>query len=781
MAEPSNHSAGARSTSDAASDAPSPVTSKAAKANAPAKVAAQAVPLPVPDGWTGDAMEAPVVIAGAPTVDELVATLRSYLPESDHQLVRRAYAFAARCHAGQVRKSGEPYFAHPVAVAFLLTRLRLDGASISAGLLHDVAEDTTVSIDEIAQRFNGEIAAIVDGVTKLDKIKFASREQKQAENFRKMLVAMSRDIRVLLIKLADRMHNMSTLLSMRPDQQRRIAQETLEIYAPLANRLGIGWMKAQLEDLCFRHLHQEEYRKLAALVGQRVAERQAYVDEVVGELRKILGTEGLSGADVSGRPKHLYGIWRKMTAQNVTYDQIYDAQGFRVLVEDLKECYAALGAVHTAWKPIPGRFKDYIALPKANRYQSLHTSVIGPYAERIEVQIRTREMHRVAEEGVAAHWRYKERGESIAVRDEERFAWLKQLLEWHVGVKDSDEFLDSMKVDLFADEVYTFTPKGDVKVLPRGATPVDFAYAIHTKVGERCVGAKVDGAMVPLRHQLRNGNIIDILTRQDAHPSSDWLEFVVTARARTKIRTYIHAEQRQRALEVGTDLLEKAFRRVRFSLSRVQSHEKFPRLLQHFGVSSFDDLAVLVGYGKVEAADAATWILPEEKLAEPVVETPQVKRPRKADKKKSGAAITVSGYDDVLVRFGKCCAPVPGDPIVGVVTRGRGITIHARGCPQALAADSLRRLDCEWNRETGAAATVMVRVYSENEAGLLAAMSARFTEAGIDIQSAHCRVVEGRKAVNDFEVTVSSIDQLQGVIASLSRLKGVTRVERVRG
>ena len=730
--------------------------------------------------WTGDPLEAPIVIDGVPTIDELLATLRSYLPHSDHLMVRRAYAFAARCHATQLRKSGEPYFAHPVTVAFLLTRLRLDGASICAGLLHDVAEDTTVSVADIEKRFSPEIAAIVDGVTKLDKIKFASREHKQAENFRKMLVAMAKDIRVLMIKLADRLHNMQTLGSMKADSQRRIATETLEIYAPLANRLGIGWMKAQLEDLCFRHLYADEYRRLVHDVGLRQPERQAYVVAVVEDLKRILAAEGLQNATVYGRPKHLFGIWRKMTAQNVEYDGIYDAQGFRVLVDDLRECYAALGAVHTAWKPIPGRFKDYIALPKANRYQSLHTSVIGPRSERIEVQIRTHDMHRVAEEGVAAHWRYKERGESIAVRDEARFAWLKELLEWHAGVKDSDEFLDSMKVDLFTDEVYTFTPKGDVKALPRGATPIDFAYSIHTKVGERCVGAKVDGVMVPLKHVLRNGNIVDILTRSDAHPSPDWLEFAVTARARTKIRSYIHAEQRKRALEVGTDLLEKAFRRVRHSVARAQGHERFPLLLRHFGVSSYDDLAVLVGYGKLDAQNVAEWLLPDAKPPEPEPEK-ELKRPRKAAAKKSGAAISVSGYDDVLVRFGKCCAPVPGDPVVGVVTRGRGVTVHTRGCAQALAADPLRRLECEWNGLAGAATNVVVRVFTDNQPGLLAAMSARFTEAGIDIQSANCRVFDGRRAINDFEVRVTGLTQLSAVIAALSNLRGVTRVERVRG
>ncbi len=740
-----------------------------------------AAPLRPLSGAAGDPAEAPIVIPGVPSVEELLAAMSSYLPEGDKEMVRRAYYFAARSHQGQFRKSGEAYFAHPVDVAFLLTRLRLDSASICAGLLHDVVEDTTVSVEEIQRRFSAEIAHIVDGVTKLDQIKFSSQEHKQAENFRKMLVAMAKDIRVLLIKLADRLHNMTTLQHMKPDSQRRIATETQEIYAPLANRLGIGWMKAQLEDLCFRHLNPVEYKQLTDLVGQRQSERQAYVTGTVEEIREFLEHDGLTHAVVYGRPKHLYGIWRKMEQSKLPYDQIYDAQGFRIVVDDVRECYAALGAVHTQWKPIPGRFKDYIALPKPNRYQSLHTAVIGPQAERIEVQIRTYEMHRLAEEGVAAHWRYKERGESISVRDEERFGWLKQLLEYQSGVKDSDEFLDSMKIDLFNDEVYAFTPKGDVKVLPRGATPVDFAYAIHSKVGQRTVGAKVDGVMVPLRHHLRNGNIVEILTKPDAHPSIDWLEFVVTGRAKTKIRSYIHGEQRVHAQDLGLDLLEKAFRRVKMSLTRAQNHERIPKTLAHFGVSTFDDVAVAVGYGKVSAASVAEYVVAadpvEAREAEPEPEVRRARRPGKA----GAATILVNGIDDVVVRFAKCCSPVPGDPVIGVVTRGRGITVHEKKCRFVLDADPMRRIDCDWNTQAGNGATVTVRVYSADETGLLSAMSQRFTEAGISIQSAHCRTVDGRRAINDFEVIVQSVSQLNDVIERLKRTQGVTRVERVRG
>ncbi len=729
--------------------------------------------------WTGDPLYAPIVVPGVPSADELIATIRSYLPEANYEIIRRAYAFAARSHHGQMRKSGEPYFAHPVDVAFLITRLRLDSASICAGLLHDVVEDTTVSVAEIEQRFTPAIAAIVDGVTKLEKLKYSSREKQQAENYRKMLVAMSKDIRVLLIKLADRLHNMTTLQHMKPESQKRIAQETIEVYAPLANRLGIGWMKAQLEDLCFRHLLPEEYHRLADQVGQRQVERQAYVTEVVEELKTMLAGEGMETAYVYGRPKHLYGIWRKMEDGKLPYEQIYDAQGFRVIVNDVKECYAALGAVHTRFTPVPGRFKDYIALVKDNRYQSLHTTVVATKAERIEVQIRTHEMHRVAEEGVAAHWRYKERGESISVRDEQRFALLKSLTDWIVGVKDTDEMLDAMKIDQFSDQVYAFTPQGDVKRLPRGATPVDFAYTVHSKVGDHIVGAKIDGVMVSLKHHIRNGDMVEVLTRPDAHPSPDWLEFVITPRAKAKIRSHIHAEQRERALHVGTDLLEKALRKIKFSLQRAAQHEKFAKVLQHFKAASAEDLAVAVGYGKTAASDVAAFLVPEPTTEEqPIFDLPP--EPKRGRKKTNSAAITVDGIDDVMIRFGRCCSPVPGDPIIGVVTRGRGVTVHTRGCHFVLDADPMRRLDCEWNNAAGTGSTVKLRIYTENATGLLAAMSARFMEAGINIQSAHCDVIEGRRAVNDFEVLVHNLQQLNDVIAKLSKLRGVTRVERVR-
>lgn len=719
-------------------------------------------------------------------VETLLQALDAYLPDVDEDVVRRAYALAARSHRKQKRKSGLPYIIHPIAVAQNIMRLRLDEASVAAALLHDVVEDTEITIDQVKDWFGDEIAHIVEGVTKLDRIQFSSRQAKQAENFRKMLVAMSQDIRVLLIKLADRLHNMSTLDHMPPHKRQRIAQETVDIYAPLANRLGIHWMKSQLEDLCFHALHPDAYAALRDDVGQRQAERLAYVDRVRAELFAFMEEAGLPGAKVTGRPKHLFGIWQKMQRRGLSYDEVYDAQGFRVLVEDVESCYRALGAVHTHFTPIPGRFKDYIALSKANNYQSLHTTVIGPENRHIEVQIRTHEMHRVAEMGVAAHWRYKEGGRSISVRDEERFAWLKQLLEWNSGVSDDEEFLDTMKIDLFNDEVYTFTPAGEVRVFPRGATPIDFAYSVHSKVGEHTVGAKANGVMVPLNHELRNGDIVEILTRNDARPNQNWLDWAKSARAKHKIRNFIRGEQREQARETGLDLLEKAFRRVKMGMGKVRGHAGLPAVLERHRARDFDALCVHVGYGKVDAKDVVLALAPDAREALDAPEQQPVapkKRPRRVKKKKAGKAATVrvAGMDDVLVRFAKCCSPVPGDDIVGFVTRGRGITVHRRDCARALDTDPLRRIDCDWNTGDGEGATVTVRVHSGNAAGMLARMSERFHEAGINILQAHCRVVNARRAVNEFEVVVTDVSQLAGVMAQLERLDFVQRVERVGG
>lgn len=718
---------------------------------------------------------------GVPTAHDLVVAVREYLPEADGELIGRAYDYAARCHFGQYRKSGKPYFNHPVHVAKLLIELRLDEASICAGLLHDVVEDCGVTCAECAERFGEDIAHIVDGVTKLDKIPFTRREQKQAENFRKMLVAMSKDIRVLLIKLADRLHNMSTLQHMKPRKQRIKALETFEIYAPLANRLGIHWMKSQLEDLCFQYLYPDDHDDLKVKVGRREAERQAYTAKVVRLLKTEMARADMVGVRVYGRPKHLFGIYRKMMGQKLPFEQVYDAMGFRVVVQSIEQCYSALGVVHSKFMPIPGRFKDYIALPKANNYRSLHTTVIGPDNEHVEVQIRTMEMHQIAENGVAAHWRYKEKNQQMRTRDEERFTWLKQLMELNEQVSDSEEFLDNMRIDLFADEVYAFTPAGDVKVFARGSTPIDFAYGIHTKVGDRAMGAKINGQIVTLDTKLRNGDVVEIMTRADARPNSDWLEFVQTARAKTKIRNYVRSEQRTKAKGIGSDLLEKAFRRARHSMTRVGKHDGLGAMLSHFRVQTMDELSIQVGYGRLDAQKIVEELLPAAVEQVELEPEDMVQTTKRARKPVGQASIVVDGIDDVLVYMGKCCSPVPGDEIVGFVTRGRGITVHRRTCARSLDMDPMRRIDCSWDLSRGSAASVMVRVHTGNSPGMLAEMSLQFREAGVNILAANCRSIGKQRAINEFEVEVNDTDQLSAVLRRLGRLEFVHRVERVAG
>src|SRR5271165_4502651 len=534
------------------------------------------------------------------SLNELVDRVRSYQPGADVDLIARAYAYGERAHEGQIRKSGDPYFCHPASVAGVITSLKLDTASVCAGLLHDVVEDTLATITDIERDFGGEVAFLVDGVTKLSKINFASKEDRQAENFRKMLVAMARDIRVLLVKLCDRLDNMRTLEHMKPEAQDRIARETMEIYAPLANRLGIARFKSELEDLSFRYLEPAAYADLEKHITSSEAERDKYIAEVCKVLSSKLAEQGFA-ADVAGRAKHLYSIHRKMQAQQCDFDQVYDVIAFRVLVESVADCYASLGVVHSQWTPVPGRFKDYVALPKPNMYQSLHTTVIGPGRERIEVQIRTHEMHRVAERGIAAHWKYKERGGFLAEQDAARFSWLRQLLEWQKELKDPAEFLEGVKIDLFQDEVYVFTPKGDVRVFPRGATPIDFAYQIHTQLGDHVTGARINGKMEPLRYKLRNGDVVEVLTSANQQPNKDWLEFAGTTRARSKIRNFLRTEQRDKGKRLGEELFDRELRKAGISASKLLKNEaELRRLFDALKVQNLEEMLIGIGYGKID-------------------------------------------------------------------------------------------------------------------------------------------------------------------------------------
>jgi GTP pyrophosphokinase len=725
-------------------------------------------------------------------LNDILDRVTSYHPDPDVDLIKKAYVYSAKVHTGQLRKTGEPYLVHPLEVAGILAELKLDESSVVTGLLHDTIEDTLATKEEIAELFGSEIAELVDGVTKLSQFTAANtQEEKQAENFRKMVVAMAKDIRVLLVKLADRTHNMRTLDAMKPETQERIARETLDIYAPLANRLGIQLIKSELEDLSFKYLRPQDFADLSARVAAEAREKERFIQEVVEIIRTRLLESGVQNADVSGRVKHLYSIWRKMRQLDVDFDQIQDVIGFRVIVGTVAECYESLGIIHSEWKPVPGRFKDYIAIPKPNRYQSLHTTVVGPKGERIEVQIRTSEMHRVAEEGVAAHWAYKEKGrdgkgrEALSKKDAESFGWLRQLVEFQKELDDPREFLETVKVDLFSDEVFVFTPKGAVKSLPRGATPVDFAYTIHSEIGEHTVGAKVNGKLVPLRYKLKNGDTVEILTSPHSHPSKDWLTFVKTSRAQARIRQFIRQAEHRRSIEIGRELAEREFRRFGVTLNKVHKDGTLDKAANVLGYRIADDLLAGIGYGKVSPGDVLRHILPAERLAEPQhqPETTPTSRLtemfRKLGRRPPGG-VRISGIDDVLVRYGRCCNPVPGDGIVGYITRGRGVTVHTAGCDKVLGIDPERRVDVSWDVKGDFKRPVSLRVVTTDRPGILAKISQKFSEAGVNISQASCRTMTpGERAVNDFEVTIGDLTQLKAVMRSIERIDGVTSVERV--
>ncbi|MCC6335339.1 MAG: bifunctional (p)ppGpp synthetase/guanosine-3',5'-bis(diphosphate) 3'-pyrophosphohydrolase [Myxococcales bacterium] len=726
-------------------------------------------------------------------LNDILQQVAAYHPDPDLDIIKKAYVYSAKVHQGQVRKSGEPYLIHPLEVAGILARLRLDEATIVAGLLHDTVEDTLATTEEIRELFGDEVSLIVDGVTKLSKFSASqslSQEEKQAENFRKMLVAMAQDIRVILVKLADRTHNMRTLDHMSEEKQARIAQETLDIYAPLANRLGISWVKTELEDLSFRYLKPKDFNELEQRVAKKKREREKYVDDVVSLIQSKLKDAGIT-ASVGGRFKHYYSIYKKMRAQEIEFEQVPDVIAFRIITADLPQCYGALGLIHQMWKPVPGRFKDFIAIPKPNMYQSLHTTVIGPLSERIEIQIRTEEMHRVAEEGIAAHWAYKE-GKSELTRDAEKFAWLRQLLEWQQDLKDPKEFLDTVKVDLFTDEVFVFTPKGDVRSLPRGATPVDFAFAIHSAVGEKCVGAKVNGKIVPLRYKLKNGDQVEVLTSPQAHPSKDWLTFVKTSRAQQKIRGFIKQQQRDKSLVLGRELAEREFKRFGLTLNKLIKSGELKPHAEQLGYRTEEDLMVAVGYGKVQPSQLIERLVPAEKLeeAKEKAQAPKESSPsglfnavteiaRRVVGRRSSNGITIDGIDDVLVRFGRCCNPVPGDAIVGFITRGRGVTVHTAACDKALATDPERRVDVAWDVRGEYKRPVTLRVLTADRPGLLADMSQVFSKKGVNISQANCRATGDARAVNTFEVTISDLKQLTDVMRSIEKLTGVFSVERI--
>ena len=711
---------------------------------------------------------------------ELLTRVSAYQPSADLELIKRAYSFAENAHQGQLRKSGDPYLIHPLTVAEIIAELRLDVGCICAGLLHDCVEDTSATVDDISKLFGSDVALLVEGVTKLGKVRWQTREEHQAENFRKMLLAMARDIRVILIKLCDRLDNMRTLGAMAPEKQERIARETMEIYAPLAHRLGIQWIKAELEDLSFKYLYPKEFTDLSDKLHTYFANRQQYIDEVAQVLRDELSKSEIS-ATVSGRPKHLWSIYQKTVKTGRDLDQLFDIIAFRVIVKNVRDCYAALGVVHTKWTPIPGRFKDFIALPKPNMYQSLHTSLIGPKAERIEVQIRTDEMHKVAEDGIAAHWKYKEGKPGGSDPDDKKFAWLKQLMEWQKTLADPTEFIETVKVDLFADEVFVFTPKGDVKGMPTGATPVDLAYMVHTDVGNHCSGARVNGQLVPLRYKLRNGDTVEIVTSPNQKPTKDWLKFVKTSSAKAKIRHFMRTEQRERAKALGRDLLDRELRQHDMTFAKSERSGDLVHAVNELRQHSVDEMLMNIGYGRLLPADVVEQLLPEgqrtvRSSSEPATRAPSLAK-RTPGLKPPG--IRVAGEDDVLVRFGKCCSPVAGDPVVGVITRGRGVTVHAKTCSTAMEQPEERRIDIEWDFEHKAARPATVQVVCADKPGILALLSQTFHDQGLNISQANCRTLDDDRAVNTFKVSVVDVDQLQKIIRALQKLPGVFAVQRM--
>ncbi len=715
-------------------------------------------------------------------LDDILDKILAYNPDADLDAVRKAYVFCAKVHQGQNRLSGEPYLTHPMEVAYLLAQLRMDVDTVVTGLLHDTIEDTLTTLDEIRGIFGENVAGLVDGVTKISKMFLQSREERQAENFRKMLIAMARDIRVIIVKLCDRLHNMRTLKYQEGDRQLRIAQETLDIYAPLANRLGISWIKSELEDLSFQYLKPPIYKDLSGKIAKRKKEREAYIEEVKKKILAKLAQQNIQG-EVSGRSKHLYSIYLKMERQGIDFDQVHDLIAFRVLVDSVRECYEMLGVIHSTWKPVPGRFKDYIAMPKANMYQSLHTTVIGPFGERMEVQIRTWDMHRIAEEGIAAHWKYKE-GKSSSGEDSEarRFGWLRQLMEWQKELKDSREFMDTVKIDLFPEEVFVFTPKGEVKELPKGSTPVDFAYTVHSDVGHTCVGARVNGRLVPLKTELRNGDIVEVITAPSHTPSKDWLKFVRTSKARNKIRQWVKAEQREKSLEIGRDLLEKELRKYGVSFNRAANSQDMERALEELGFHQMEELLASIGYGKLSPGQVISRVVPQEKLRSGEPQKPsRIGQVLGKIRKKPTSAIKIQGIEDIMVRFAKCCNPLAGDPVVGFITRGRGVTVHTSDCPHVLETDPERRVDVEWDMKKKSSRPVKIRVFCFDQKGMLTGITAAITNCEANIISANVHSTADRKGINTFEVDVQNLEHLNKVVNALLKIKGVYKVERLRG
>jgi len=711
-------------------------------------------------------------------LNDITSQVLNYHPKADIELIEKAYVYSAKVHQGQIRLSGEPYLSHPLEAAYILTQLRMDVVCIAAGLLHDVIEDTHANLEEITALFGEETANIVDGVTKISKIHFTSSKQRQAENVRKMILAMSSDIRVILVKLADRLHNMRTLGFQAEEKQRSIATETLDIYAPLAGRMGIHWIKSSLEDLCLFYLEPEIYASIKSLTARRQTEMGDFMKRTQEILTEELAKANIS-ATIMGRQKHFYSIYKKMVAQDLEVSQVYDILAFRVIVNSIKECYEALGHIHSIWKPVSKRFKDYISVPKANMYQSLHTTVFGPLKERMEVQIRTWEMNRVAESGIAAHWKYKE-GKAARRADEKQFTWLKELLDWQKGLEDPQEFLDTVKMDLFPDEVYVFTPNGDVKSFPKGATMIDFAYSIHSEVGEKCTGAKVDGRMVPLRTPLKNGNIVEVMTSPKQHPSKDWLNFVKTSKAKTKIRQWIKTEGKEESISLGKSILEKALQQERLTVPNLLKSEQVAAVAKELSFQTGEDLIAQIGFGKISARQVLGRLRPKLVEKEEIAQGLVSKVVSRLTRPKSDQGIKVDGLSDMLLHFAKCCQPLPGEKVIGFITRGSGVAIHNEDCRYINEADPDRLVDVSWEPSEKNIYPARLRITTLEGKGVLADIATVFSQKDANIVQAEAKTTVDNKGIAFFTIEVEDYAQLEDIIRSIKKVRNVLAVERLQ-
>ena len=699
-------------------------------------------------------------------INDIIDEVSAYIPEGDKRIIEKAYVFSARVHQGQTRLSGEPYLNHPLEVAFIVAQMHLDVTAVAAALLHDTVEDSLTRREDIKTEFGDEVAQVVDGLTKISKINFRSEEEQQAENFRKMILAMSRDLRVLLIKLIDRLHNMRTLEYHNRQSQIRIASETLEIYAPLANRLGIHWLQVELEELSLKYLEPDDFRILKAKLDSIALEKEEYLKDIISQIQVKLSEAGIQ-AELKSRIKNIYSVYQKLKrqGQGISFENVYDVLGVRVIVKTVGECYETLGIIHSMWKPIQARIKDFIAMPKANMYQSLHTTVFGPGGERIEIQIRTQDMNYFADEGIAAHWRYKD-GTKVSEQDGKKLSWLRQLLEWQKELKDPKEFLQSVKIDLYPEDVYVFSPKGDVLRFPIGATPLDFAYSVHTQLGNECTGAKVNGQIVPLRYKLNSGDVIEILRSSKQHPSKDWLRIAKTPRALNKIRTWLRTQELEQSIALGREILEKKFKSLHLS-----KDIDYDQIAHDFSFKNPEDLFASVGFGRLSVNQVIHKLIPEEGKREQKDFHPK--------KKQEGSSVVVKGVENLLVRFARCCRPIPGDDIIGYISRGKGIVVHRTSCPYVSDIDPQRLVPVEWDTAASEAHEIEFSVVCQDKPGMLGSITAAIGVHNINITKLNSYAMTDGNYNCVFRVMVKDLHQLEALSTDIKKLKGVERIERV--